>query len=116
MNAFKLLLAAAALNAGSLAMAQTDQPQTPDPLYVYLVGKQDAQHILISEVFETTKGVTHDDLVALFQQSHPEVPAPNGLEGLSFESKADAEKSRVAAKEDHEKKGRSVVLLEARKK
>src|SRR5687768_1736623 len=105
MNAFKILLAAAALNSGTLVLAQADQPQTPTTIYVYLVGKQDAQHIVISEVFETTTAVTHDDLVALFQQSHPEVPAPHGLEGLRYDSKAAAENARVGLKKEHEKKG-----------
>lgn len=114
MNAFKILLAAAAINAGTLLHAQAGPTQGGATMYVYLMGKQDATHIILSEVYETSTQVTHEELVALFQQSHPEVPAPHGLEGASFKTRGEAKAARAGMQRDLEDKGVNVVVFEAK--
>ena len=114
MKASKLLFSLGLLSISSLVPAQTPQQPAANTIYVYMVAKQDAKNIVISEVMEATELMKHADLVAMFQQSHPDVSTPHSMEGLRFATKEEAETDRATLKAKYEKTGKSVTLLDKR--
>lgn len=107
-----LLFTLGLLSLSTLASAQATQQPVSGTIYVYMVAKQDAKNVVISEVMEASTPLEHADLVAMFQQEHPDVSTPHDMEGLRFATKAEAEKDRNKLKANYEKIGKTVTLLE----
>lgn len=114
MKAIKSLLAAALLGTGSAASAQAVNQTTAANVHVYMVGKQDPQHIVISEVMEVPATTTYAELLTRVRTTHPGVNIPDNTEGVQSTSASAAHKSREELKAKYEKAGKSVTVLEAR--
>lgn len=113
MKATRFLAALALMGSGLFANAQatTPEPAAAKTIYVYMVAKQDAQHLLISEVMEATELMRQADLVNLFHAKHPDTPTPYSMESLRFATKEEADLSRTTLKAKYEKTGKNVTML-----
>ena len=111
MKAPKLIATIALLGAGLFANAQATEQPAAKTIYVYMVAKQDAQSLVISEVLEATELMKQDDMVALFHEKHPDTKTPYNMETLRFATKEEADLSRTTLKAKYEKTGKKVTLL-----
>ena len=110
----KQLLMLATSFLGMAAFAQTDP--VPGTIHAYLVGKQDANTVVISEVIQATEQMVHRDLLGMYNKLYPDTPLPKGVEALRFATLEEAQADRLVLKAKYEKAGRSVTLRGEEKK
>jgi len=113
MKATRFVAALALMSTGLFAHAQatTQEPAAAKTIYVYMVAKQDAQHLVISDVMEATELMKQADLVNLFHTKHPDTATPYSMEALRFATKEEADQSRTTLKAKYEKTGKNVTML-----
>jgi hypothetical protein len=113
MKALRAITAATLWGIGAAATAQNAAPATAPNVHVYLVGKQDPLHIVITEVMEVPSSITLDELLVRASEAHPDIKLPGNTEGVRSTSASAARKSREDLKLKYEKAGKSVTVLEA---
>jgi adenine/guanine phosphoribosyltransferase-like PRPP-binding protein len=110
MNVRTLFTALALIGSGAMASAQDAATATQ---HVYMVGKVDANTVIITEVMEVATDTTREQLMAQVRTAHPEVVLPASCEGMPFATAAAAESNRTALLARYEKLGKKVTVLKA---
>lgn len=112
MIARTLFTALALVGFGAMASAQ-DAATATATQHVYMVGKVDANTVIITEVMEVATGTTREQLMAKVRTAHPDVVLPASCEGMPFPTAAAAETHRTAMLARYEKAGKKVTALKA---